>query len=115
MSVGLEFDGVAADALYDHMRLFGLLMYVGDGTKKSKTEAIYCPARGSRYEDGDSSDLTLSCGKTISFTESFVYLGPLLHSDLSDHHDVDARIKKAAKAFGALRDRVFSSKMNLSV
>ena len=24
--------------------------------------------------------------------------------DLSDHHDVDARIKKASKAFGALRD-----------
>jgi hypothetical protein len=29
---------------------------------------------------------------------------------LSDHHDVDARIKKAAQASGALRDRVFSSR-----
>jgi hypothetical protein len=99
-----------ANALNDHMRLFGLLMHVGNGTKKSKTEAMYCPARGDAYRDGDTSDLVLSCGGTISFTESFVYLGSLLHRDLTDHHDVDARIKKAAKAFGALRDRVFSSK-----
>ena len=48
--------------------------------------------------------LVLDCGGTVSFTESFVYLGSLLHRDLSDHHDVDARIKKASKAFGALRD-----------
>jgi len=38
------------------------------------------------------------------------HLGSLLHYDLSDHHDDDARIKKVAEAFGALRDRVFSSK-----
>ena len=52
----------------------------------------------------------LDCEGTVSFTQSFVYLGSLLHCDLSDHHDVDARIKKAAQAFGALRDRVFSSR-----
>jgi len=43
---------------------------------------------------GDTSDLVLVCGGTASFTQSFVYLGSLLHRDLSDHHDVDARIKK---------------------
>ena len=32
-----------------------------------------------------------------------------LRLDLSDHHDVDARIKKAFKAFGALRDHLFST------
>jgi len=52
----------------------------------------------------------LDCGGTVSFTQSFVYLGSLLHRDLSDHHDVDARIKKASKAFGALRDRIFSTR-----
>ena len=51
------------------------------------TEAMCCPARGSKYKGGDTSDLTLSCGGTISFTKSFVYLGSLLHYDLSDHHD----------------------------
>ena len=33
----------------------------------------------------------------------------VFHYDLSDDHDVDTRIKKASKAFGALRDRFFSS------
>jgi len=75
-----------------------------------KTEAIYCPARDEEYEAGDTSDLVLGCGGTVSFTQSFVYLGSLLHRDLSDHHDVDARIKKTSKAFGALRDHFFSTR-----
>jgi hypothetical protein len=100
----------ATNAIYEHLRLFGLLMHVGSPGKKSKTEAMYCPARNDEYEAGDTSDLVLDCGGTVSFTESFVYLGSLLHRDLSDHHDVDARIKKASKAFGALRDRVFSTR-----
>ena len=70
---------------------------------------MYCPRRGTKYEDGDTSDLVLDCGGTVSFTKSFLYLGSLLHYDLSDDHDVDTRIKKASKAFGALRDRFFSS------
>jgi len=52
----------------------------------------------------------LDCGGTGSFTQSFVNLGSLLYCDLSGHHDVDARIKKAAQAFGALCNRVFSSR-----
>ena len=99
----------ATNAIYRHLRLFGLLMHVGSAGKKSKTEAMYCPARDTPYEDGDTSDLVLDCGGTVSFTKSFVYLGSLLHCDLSDDHDVDARIKKASKAFGALRDCFFSS------
>ena len=85
-------------------------MHVGSPGKKSKTEAIYCPARNDKYGAGDTSDLVLDCGGTVSFTQSFVYLRSLLHRDLSDHHDVDARIKKASKAFGALRDRIFSTR-----
>ena len=99
----------AANSFYKHLRLFGMLMHVGSEGKRSKTEAMYCPARNEEYSDGDTSDLVLDCGGTVSFTESFVYLGSLLHRDLSDHHDVEARIKKASKAFGALRDRLFSS------
>jgi hypothetical protein len=99
----------ATNAIYDHLRLFGLLMHVGSNGKRSKTEAMYCPARTAAYGDGDTSDLVLDCGGTIGFTESFVYLGSLLHCDLSDHHDVEARIKKASQAFGALRSKIFGS------
>ena len=73
---------------------FGLLMHVGAPDKKNKTEAMNFPARDEGYVAGDTSDLVLVCGGTASFTQSFVYLGSLLHRDLSDHHDVDARIKK---------------------
>jgi hypothetical protein len=86
------------NAIYAHLRLFGLPIQVGSPGKKSKTEAVYCPARVSAYGDGDTSDMVLDCGGAVSFTQSFVY------------HDVDARIKKAAHASGALRDRVFSSR-----
>ena len=34
----------------------------------------------------------------------------MLHYDLSDHHDVEARLKKAPRAFGALRSKIFSSR-----
>ena len=72
---------------------------------------MYCLARNYEYEAGGTSDLVLDIGGTVSFTQSFVYLvGSLLHRDLSDHHDVDARIKKASKGFGALRDRIFSTR-----
>ena len=99
----------ASNKIYGHLRKFGLLMHVGSEGKKSKTEAMFCPARDEQYEDGDTSDLVLDCGGTIGFTESFVYLGSTLHRDLSDHRDVDYRIKKASQAFGALRDHFFGS------
>ena len=34
----------------------------------------------------------------------------MLHYDLSDHHDVGARLKKASKAFGTLFSKIFSSR-----
>ena len=51
----------------------------------------------------------LDCGGAASFTEKFVFLGSLLHRDLTDKHGVDTRIKKTSQAFGALRDKIFSS------
>ena len=70
----------------------------------------YSALRGRTPAALDTSDLLLDCGGTVSFTESFVYLGSLLHYDLSDHHDVEARLKKASQAFGALRSKIFSSR-----
>ena len=34
--------------------------------KRVKTEAMYCPARFAAYGDGDTSDLVLDCGGTVS-------------------------------------------------
>ena len=92
----------ASSAIFDHIRIFGLLMHVGSNGKWGKTEAMYCPARKAAYGDGGTPDLVLDCGGTASFTESFVYLGSLVHYGPSDHHDVEARIKKAPQALGAM-------------
>jgi hypothetical protein len=49
-------------------------MHVGRGGKRSKTEAVLFHKRHSRQEDGDTSDITLACGGTISFSPQFNYL-----------------------------------------
>ena len=71
---------------------------------------MFCPARTDAQSAGETLDLLHDCGGTVSFKESFVYLGSLLHFDLSDHHDVEARLKKASQAYGALRSKIFSSR-----
>ena len=99
-----------AEAIDAHLKLFGLLMHVGRGGKRSKTEAVLFHKRHSRQEDGDTSDITLPCGGTISFTPQFTYLGSMIHCSLSDSHDVANRIRKASAAFGALRETIFGTK-----
>ncbi len=49
----------------------------------------------------------LVCSGRTSFTESLVYLGSLLHYDLFDHHDAEARLKKEPPAFGALHSKIY--------
>ena len=67
---------IAIDA---HLKLFGLLMHVGRGGKRSKTEAVLFHKRDSCQEDGDTSDITLACGGTISFSPQFKYLGSMIN------------------------------------
>ncbi len=60
--------------MYDPLGLFGFLMHVGANGETSKTEAMFCPAKMGTCSAGDTSDLLLDCGGTVSFTESFMYL-----------------------------------------
>ena len=41
-------------------------------------------------------------GASITFTDSFTYLGTILNSSLTDEEDIQNRISKANKAFGAM-------------
>ena len=85
-------------------------MHVCAHGERSKTEAMFCPVKTDTYSASDTSDLLLDFGGTASFTESLVYLGSLLHYGLSDHPDVEARLKKASQAVCALRSKIFSSR-----
>jgi hypothetical protein len=72
----------ATNAMGDYLRLFGILMHVFANGKWRKTEATFCPAKTDSNSAGETSDVVLDCRGTVSFTESFVYLGSLLHYDL---------------------------------
>jgi len=56
---------------------------------------MYCAVMDAKYEDGNTSDLVLDCGGgVVSFTESFVYLGSLLHCNLSDDHTTSTKASR---------------------
>ena len=84
--------------------------------KASKTEALFVAAPEIMYEDRDTydgidlSDIELADDRFVPVVADFNYLGSVLARDCRDSADVDARIKKASAAFGALRDCVFASK-----
>jgi hypothetical protein len=97
------------DAIYAHLRKFGLNMHVGRGDMASKTEAMFFPKARQPYEDGDTSRFPVDGSGFVEFAESFKYLGSIIHYSLSADADVDKRIKSASAAFGALRN-VFSNR-----
>ena len=51
---------------------------------------MYSQARNDEHEAGDTSDLLIYCGGTVSFTQSYFNVGSLLHHVQSDHRDVGA-------------------------
>ena len=55
---------------------------------------MYRPARNEDYSDGDTPGLVLDCGGSVSLMDTFVYLGSLLHRDLTENHDADACFNK---------------------
>jgi hypothetical protein len=70
---------------------------------------MYCPARGSKYEDGDTSNFDVADGY-IGFSKEFKYLGAMIYHTLTSEQDVDKRIANASAAFGALRPCIFAKK-----
>jgi exonuclease III len=98
-----------ANCLYQGFLRFGLHMHIGRGTTDSKTEAMYCPARSNKYEEGDTSNFVVADG-FIHFCEDFKYLGAIISNTLTSDADVDKRIASASAAFGALRPCIFARK-----
>jgi hypothetical protein len=98
-----------ANCLYQGFLRFGLHMHIGRGATASKTEAMYCPTRRNKYEEGDTSNFVVADG-FIHFCEDFKYLGAIISSTLTSDADVDKRIASASAAFGALRPCIFAKK-----
>ena len=66
------------------------------------SEAKYFPSPRQSYTDEYTSSFPVDDTGSISFTESFRYLGSIIHYSLTSDADVDYRISKASAAFGAL-------------
>ena len=101
---------VGTDYMIQHLKRFGLTIHVGRGATASKTEAMYFPPPRIHPEAGDQTDFTVDGDGFISFVEKFRYLGSHISQRLDSDLDVGIRIDKASRAFGALRQSVFSNK-----
>ena len=68
-------------------------MHVGRGGTASKTEAMCFPSPRQRYTDGNTSDFPVDDTGSVSFTESFRYLGSIIYYSLTSDADVDYRTR----------------------
>ena len=108
-----------APHLVQHFGRFGMEVHRGNTRTEcpSKSEVLFCPKPRHMYEDPETYDNTdlspvkLGGDEFIPIVFVFIYLGSILAHDCSDKLDVEHRIDKAGNAFGALRDRLFSSTM----
>eukprot|EP00978_Attheya_sp_CCMP212_P040944 scaffold229102_cov58-Attheya_sp.AAC.1 len=88
----------AASIIFEHFAKLGLIMHIGTGGKKSKTEAVYYPpkllGKGEIPVVNEEDTFTIRDGY-IGFTNNFRYLGSIINSDLRDIHEIKKRIQKA--------------------
>jgi len=98
-----------ANYMYHHFRRFGLLIHVGTESTKSKTEAMYLPARGDTQESGDTSNFVMGPGHA-HFTDNFKYLGNIISSDLTSELDIKKRVGAMTGAFAALKRDIFKNR-----
>ena len=99
-----------------HFGRWGMEVHAGKPNKASKSEILFVAAPEITYEnprtwdDVDLSDVKVDEeGGFIPIVSEFKYLGSYLARDCRDDTDVDARIRSAGAAFGALRKCLFSS------
>jgi hypothetical protein len=90
--------------IFAHLRKFGLQMHIGRGATASKTEAMYFPPPRQAYAAADTSRFLVDGTGFVEFSESFKYLGSVIHYSLTSDADICKRIKSATAAFGALKN-----------
>jgi hypothetical protein len=91
-------------------------MHIGRGATASKTEAIYFPPRHQAYAAADTSHFLVGGTGFVELSESFTYLGSIIHFFLTSNADVCKRIKTATTAFEASKNlfghKYLSEKVN---
>jgi hypothetical protein len=101
------------DIVYSVFEKFGLNVHVGRNGKLSKTEWMYFPCNGTKHLIIDKSSLHIggATGGTISYTDSFKYLGTNITSNLNCDVDTSRRIELARAMFASLKKSIFANKL----
>ena len=96
---------ILTDLVFNLKRRFGLLMHVGQGKTKSKTEAMYFPANPKDF-DPTSKPENITFGSEneyhIHFTNKFKYLGTQTTPQANDDEEIDTRLRQASNQTSAL-------------
>ncbi len=100
---------MAAKEVKKHLSRFGLIMHVGIGDKKSKTEAMFIPASYDNDTPRIPDIIKIPDGTNVHFTNEFKYLGAIITNNLSNSAEIFARLKKAQCQIGALMNFFNSS------
>ena len=75
---------------------------------------MYVPPRGHLPTEEETSPFSVDDeGGTVTFTDTFRYLGCVLSSDLTDDLDIRQRLRSAATVMGQLKQTLFCSKFTL--
>jgi hypothetical protein len=89
--------------IFTVFKLFGLTCHLGrnGGKSKTRTEAMFFPPPGVKYEDADLSPIAVDDSE-ITFTKTFILQGSMLAYDLKDNVAIEYRIKNAQDPFSAI-------------
>ena len=104
-------------SIVSHFARFGMEVHSGkiEPKEDSKSEILFCSKpkflyeKPDTYDDTDLSAVIIGENRCIPIVAEFPYLGSIVNRECTDENDVNARIKKAGNAFGALRKCLFSS------
>jgi len=92
--------------IHDHFSKFGLQMYVGKRSLKSKTEAMFFPSSlsAATHQIELPQTFTLNNDKNcIHFTDRFKYLGAIIMPCLTEDAEIEAQIITAKSQMGILK------------
>jgi hypothetical protein len=90
-----------SNQIFAHLRKFGLQMHIGRGSTASKTEAMYFSPLRQAYAAADTSRFLADGTEIVELSESYKYLGSIIHYSLTSDAGICKRIKFATAAFGA--------------
>lgn len=101
--------------LHAHFAQFGLMMHIGRGENKSKSEAMYFSSSFQEVPNASNTATFKVHDGFISFTDAFKYLGSIITPCLREDAEIAPRIHKATGQLASLVNVFRAKDIPLSV